>query len=374
MNLLELIVKHDPNVLVQSWDAMARMWKPHVAPRSLFSKSITSHVKFDGWYPRLARDTIRGLLLRSGTRVVVKNASHYWPDYARGEGVVKFCSNGDNSARVLVGWSHDENGDLDHQAERIVNRKLCDFAVPPTTESSPNLLFTVPPQRGVKLFLGVHRLLDRNQLYALCKGEGVEIGPGPKPQILPRSNTHVRYIEQATPEQWQQLYGKDTAVPIDPKLWKHYVVGNADDIPALPGSLDFIFSSHVVEHLANPLGHFSYWATLLKAGGVVAAVIPDRSGCKDYVFSSSTLDELMTEYREASMKPTRYHYERWAKHRAPDADPEQLLGSGRSIHVHFYTPRSMVEILEEMHERLGFSKFSVIREHNHKDFFIVLTK
>ena len=224
------------------------------------------------------------------------------------------------------------------------------------------------------VFLGVHSVLDRAPLYAMCKGNGVEIGPGARPQIINSAATKVRYVEQADPAQWQALYGIDRAETVDESLWKHYVVDNADSIPAKLGSLDFVFSSHVLEHLANPLGHLAYWATLLAPGGRVVAIVPDREGCKDFVFQNSTLTELLEEFQQGAMAPSLAHYARWNRYRMPKDSPEAIMASGRSIHVHFYTADSMRRILAATHERIGFSKFEVISAANHKDFFLVLQK
>ena len=375
MNLLELITKNDPNVQVQVWNPASATWIAHETPRSLISKIIMPRrLKFCGWQPQLLQDKVRGLLLRSGMRVVVKQAGKYWPNFAQGEGIFKFRSNGETKVNVIAGWSEGSHDTLSPQIEFVASTKLAEITVPPTNGTALDLVIQVPLQKGAKLFFGIHRLLDRNELYARCKGQGVEVGPGPKPQILPDAQTCVKYVEQATPDQWQLLYGKDTKVPVNPDLWQLYVVGNADNIPAIPDSLDFVFSSHVIEHLANPLGHLAYWASLLKPGGVVIGVIPDRSGCKDYVFEPSTVEELDAEYRQGSMTPTLAHYQRWAKYRAPNSDPAEILNSGRSIHVHFYTPESMVNVLKKMHKELGFRKYSVTSEHNHKDFFVVLEK
>lgn len=374
MNLLELITKSDRNVTIQSWDAKGERWQAHESPRSCFSKIVRPRVRFYGWCPHVVRDTVRGLLLRSGTRVLIKQAGRFWSNYAQGDGVFRFRSNGSGDVKVVVGWSADGGETLISEKVLIARKRLSDFTVPATTSAALDLVIQVPLQKGAKLFLGVHRLLDRQQLYSRCKGIGVEVGPGPKPQILPGSDIQVKYIEQATPDQWQKLYGRDTKVPVDPSLWDLYVVGNADSIPASPASLDFVFSSHVLEHLANPLGHLAYWATLLKPGGIVAAVIPDRDGCKDYVFLPSSVTELEAEYRRGSMNPTLEHYKRWAKHRAPNVDPEEIFSSGRSIHVHFYTPNSMANVMVKMHRELGFREFNIISEYNHKDFFLLLRK
>ena len=144
--------------------------------------------------------------------------------------------------------------------------------------------------------------------------------------------------------------------------------------PAGDASLDFIFSSHVLEHLANPLGHLAYWAKLLRKGGRTIAVIPDREGCKDFVFEDSTIDELEGELAAGMMDVQLRHYERWARHRMPGHSPEEIMRSGRSIHVHFYTPASMARVLGKHYLRLGYSDCRVVWSENHKDFFVILEK
>lgn len=372
MNVLELIKKNDPNVQVLALSSLTKEWAAHEAPQTLFSKISQSHISRINWRIKIVRSQVRGLVLRSGMRIVVSQAAKFWPNFAAGEGAFWLKSIGTTEPRAIVYWA--KNGAPDTRAEYVATAKLKQISVPASVSNGADLIIEIPPQKGAKVFWGVHRVLDRNTLYASCSGQGVEVGPGPKPQITPDRRTHVKYVEQATPDQWQKLYGKDAKVLVDPSLWQHYVVGNADNIPAQPNSLDFIFSSHVIEHLANPLGHFAYWASLLKKGGVVAAVIPDKGGCKDYVFEPSTTDELISEFRHGSMQPTLAHYERWAKWRAPKTNPAELLASGRSIHVHFYTPESMQEILAAAINEIGYRKFSITHEHNHKDFFILLQK
>jgi len=374
MNLLELITKNDPNVQVQIRDTQSNRWCNSDDAKSLFKKITVPRYGLRGLKPVLFKDVYRGLMLRSDMRIVVKHAANYWPDFAQGGGVFKLKSLDDKKYDVEIGWGSSEQKSLECKKMYVAVGKLRNISVLPASARDQDLIIQIPPQKGAKIFFGVHRLLDRNELYARCIGDGVEVGPGPKPQIHPDDTIKIKYIEQATPDQWHLLYGKDTKVPVDPDLWKHYVVGNADSIPVEDGSLDFIFSSHVIEHLANPLGHLAYWGKLLKKGGVIVAIIPDRSGCKDYVFDSSTSTELEDEYRRGAMDPVLAHYQRWAKHRAPGVDPGEILESGRSIHVHFYTPKSMREILGLMYKELGYRKYSVKSEHNHKDFFVILEK
>lgn len=74
-----------------------------------------------------------------------------------------------------------------------------------------------------------------------CRGEGLDIGAGKWP--LPG------------------------ALPVEIK--------DGGDAMALPaGQSDFIFSSHCLEHLANPIAALEHWKTRLKSGGVLFLYLP----------------------------------------------------------------------------------------------------
>lgn len=78
-----------------------------------------------------------------------------------------------------------------------------------------------------------------------CQGEGYDIGAGPWP--LPG------------------------AVPID------IANGNREHAMSLPAKLvDFIFSSHMLEHLENPVAALEHWKSRLRSGGVLFLYLPHR--------------------------------------------------------------------------------------------------
>jgi hypothetical protein len=223
-------------------------------------------------------------------------------------------------------------------------------------------------------FLAVHAVLERKELLQLCRGRGVELGPGPSPQVLPGHDVDVTYVEIATAEQWESLYNQKGNLKIDPALWRRYVRGAAHPLPVEEGSLDFVFTSHVFEHLANPLGHLEHWRSKLRPGGVIAAVVPDIAGSKDYVFSPSSLAELTEEWRAGSMEPQLRHFERWASVRAPKRPAKEFMELQRSIHVHYYTHSNIHELLELAVAQLGFARYDLRYVPNHKDFYFALWK
>lgn len=223
-------------------------------------------------------------------------------------------------------------------------------------------------------FVASHFELDRNDLIGRCKGKGVELGPGPNPHVRPAPGVEIFYVEQKAPEEWASLYGDHYKIDFDPSLAPHYVVGEAHRIPADPGSLDFIYSSHVFEHLVNPLGHLEIWAGLLKKGGEVLMVVPDYIGSKDYLTNASTMEELRAERRDGGFAPSIEHYRRYASARGTPKKAQKLYDLKSSIHMHFYTNVNMHEVLEHVVQAGLFDRYSILHSANAKDFHVILVK
>jgi SAM-dependent methyltransferase len=248
------------------------------------------------------------------------------------------------------------------------------LAAPAVGTSPLDLLIHVTPRGAGSVFLGVHKALDRAQALALCKGRGVEIGPGANPQIKPAADVDVSYIEQMPPEEWRRLYDAKGRIGVDEGLWARYRVGDAHDLPVDDGSLDFIFTSHVFEHLANPLRHLEIWGRKLREGGRIVAIVPDIAGAKDYAAEPSTLSEIASEYEAGIMEPGERHYARFAALRNIKDDGKDMMANRFSIHAHFYTHANMAQVLEEAARRFGFAGYSIIHTDNHKDFYFSVMK
>jgi SAM-dependent methyltransferase len=74
-----------------------------------------------------------------------------------------------------------------------------------------------------------------------CQGRGLDVGAGPWP--LPG------------------------AIPVELRDG-----GNAMSLPE--GQFDYVFSSHCLEHLENPIAALEHWKTRLKPGGVLFLYLP----------------------------------------------------------------------------------------------------
>ncbi|WP_188080186.1 methyltransferase domain-containing protein [Neorhizobium sp. P12A] len=234
------------------------------------------------------------------------------------------------------------------------------------------LSFIAP--KGYVVELLVHKALNRKVLIKRAVGKGIEIGPGPRPQILASGATSVCYLEEMPIEKWAQLYDPTGKYGTPKADFSKYVIGTADNLPAEDGSLDFIFSSHVFEHLANPLGHLVRWRDKLSAGGVILAVIPDMHSTKDSVGRPSEIGEIKAEFDAGIWRPVEAHYERYFALRGKPQLASEMMEKDSSIHVHFYDKDSLKDLLDLAVREYGFSSYEIIHADNHKDFYFSIWK
>jgi SAM-dependent methyltransferase len=364
INLIELLKKNDNNVEIHVLNESGCSDKmPLTELEKIGILKITKKM-VDGKH-------CRGFIINSSLRIIIRQFYKWiiYQDSSRpdsGWATIPITQDCSASIALLRGSEQFLKNDIvSQESNEFLYLRL------PIIESHDDLTISIEIESG-SLFFMVHEILDRSVIYSLCKGNGVEIGPGPRPQILPEQNVDVAYIEQMPAEEWQRLYNKKGLV-IDNALWNRYIIGNASSIPVPNDSCDFIFSSHVFEHLANPLGHLEYWSKKLKPNGVVAAVIPDIYGCRDYIFAPSTLMEILQEYETGSFDLQEKHYRRVCNAR-PSLNCDELMKNHASIHAHYYTRFSIAKIALYSVELGFFKKWKVISSQNHKDFHLLLWK
>jgi SAM-dependent methyltransferase len=223
-----------------------------------------------------------------------------------------------------------------------------------------------------KLFIGSGPRPKRDGFIALARGFGVELGPGANPQVFSSSHVNVKYIEEKMQDEWSELYRSTSSQ--ESSHWESYKQGTASSIPFKDGLLDFVFASHVFEHLYNPLGHIEHWSRKLKVGGMVLLVIPAQSGTKDYVQPLTRLDVLIREFEEKSFSPGIASYREWGKAIGNITKAEQLYSQRSSIHVHTYDCNSIIFVLEWAISRGLFDQFLIETCPCTKDFLVALKK
>lgn len=136
--------------------------------------------------------------------------------------------------------------------------------------------------------------------------KGIEIGRGAQNVYKDIDGLNVDCPQHDLFNAEQLKYGAKSIAKID-------IIADADKIPLADNSQDYIFSSHVIEHLCDPIGAVIEWYRLVKNGGYVALVIPQRDAAEgDKGLALTTLIELVHMHIDpVKVEDTRGHLTRW---------------------------------------------------------------
>lgn len=105
--------------------------------------------------------------------------------------------------------------------------------------------------------------------HEYCKGLGVEFGAAAH---NPFGLENCRNVAPAVDE---KFYG-DSQIEMCEDKAKIDIYGTADNVPLDDNCIDYIVSSHVVEHIPDLIGAFLEWNRLLKSDGIILTIFPKR--------------------------------------------------------------------------------------------------
>jgi SAM-dependent methyltransferase len=120
---------------------------------------------------------------------------------------------------------------------------------------------------------------------------------------------------------------------------------------------DAILSSHVVEHLANPLGALAAWRRVAHAGAHLLLVAPHMAGTFDHRRAVTPLQHMVEDFERGIAEDDLTHLdETLALHdRSRDAEPDDHdawaaarrdNARTRVIHHHVFTTESLLTLLD----------------------------
>lgn len=77
------------------------------------------------------------------------------------------------------------------------------------------------------------------------------------------------------------------------------IVNDAVNISRVENEMyDFCFSSHSLEHIANPLKAINEWLRIIRKSGYVIIIVPEKSCCFDHKRNYSEFSVLLTQYEK----------------------------------------------------------------------------
>jgi SAM-dependent methyltransferase len=126
---------------------------------------------------------------------------------------------------------------------------------------------------------------------------GVEIGgPSNTGEVIYKSTSNLDNIVFAKETIWEKHY--DNYNFIEGKTGKT-IFNDAVDIANVGDkTYDYLFASHCLEHIANPLKALKEWLRIIKDEGHIILILPEKSECFDNKRKISSFSTILSQYEK----------------------------------------------------------------------------
>jgi SAM-dependent methyltransferase len=182
---------------------------------------------------------------------------------------------------------------------------------------------------------------------AQLTGDGLEIGALHDPTPVPAARS-IRYVDRLTSEALRA-----EAPEVAARIGRVDIIDDAQTLATVTdASCDFVIAAHVIEHLRNPIGALRQWLRVLRPGGRLYLVAPDKRRTFDRARVRTTIEHLILDDQEPSAERDFEHFLDYAVHvhkasrDAALAEARRLAAADFSIHFHTFIPRDMVALVE----------------------------
>jgi SAM-dependent methyltransferase len=242
---------------------------------------------------------------------------------------------------------------------------------------------------------------------------GLEIGPLAQPRVR-KDEGPIWYVDHASAADLRQKYSIDEAMQelglIDQIVETDYIVEDGKKISGVVAGdapFDYVIASHLIEHIPDPVGWIAEVAKVLRPGGILSLVIPDKRYCFDINRRTSDISDIVDAYLRELTRPTfKQVYDFFSKglfgavdtaavwagtvdysdvaptdHEDPDVAAleacRSMDGSNAFVdaHCHVFTPDSFLELFEKL-VRLRLIDFELVTfvptEVNTLEFYVSL--
>jgi len=144
---------------------------------------------------------------------------------------------------------------------------------------------------------------------------GIEVGGSAHNPFHIAGCLNVDFTDQPTVFTLEQMRLCGEATRVD-------VVSQGHDLPFPDASLDYVLSSHVLEHFYDPIGALREWLRVVRPGGYVFMIVPHRDRTFDRERSLTCVEELQARHAlrrpaDASDEPAGEgysHHSVWTTH------------------------------------------------------------
>jgi SAM-dependent methyltransferase len=195
---------------------------------------------------------------------------------------------------------------------------------------------------------------ERQRIARHLAGDGIEVGPGGQPFPVP-PGARVRYVDRWRADEARALYPEVAGETfLEPDVITNFDVDRLGAFSTC--SLDFVIASHVLEHLADPLGFLVEMHRVLRPGGLAIVLLPDRRRTFDRSRPPTPLEHLIEDHACRVRRVHDDHIEEFLEFADKGALSAALAGGWtkddyfewhrrRSVHVHCWTEAEFHQVL-----------------------------
>lgn len=107
---------------------------------------------------------------------------------------------------------------------------------------------------------------------------------------------------------WASELGEDQPFVFGKKVLGRQYVREASHFSDIDSAaFDFVLSSQVIEHLANPLRGLREWGRVLREGGVLVLIVPHRDATFDHLRPVTKIEHILEDFRNDVGEDDRTH-------------------------------------------------------------------
>lgn len=212
-----------------------------------------------------------------------------------------------------------------------------------------------PPPRtddGLELY---YKTDWRSYFTSKLSGFGLEIGPLHRP-MNKHAAMQVQYIDRYSVADLRSHYPELRELP----LIEADIIGDAQDLAVITDAkYDFLISAHVIEHMKDPIKALYNWCRVLRPGGMLYLIAPDKRAIFDHQRNRTALSHLILDYIKPSDERDFEHYFDYAMYVHGKKNKEEafveanrLIETDYSIHYHVFIPADMKALLNWFSENI----------------------
>lgn len=198
------------------------------------------------------------------------------------------------------------------------------------------------------------------EIESLSNQVGIEIG-GPSQifkKMLPvyKIAKRIDGVNFSEKTLWDSMQPGDNSYKyFDDKNGRQYIMEATNLSEIGDHSYDFLLSSHNLEHIANPMKAVSEWIRVVKPGGIIVIIVPNKKFCFDHKRDDTTFEHIMNDYNGNTTEHDLTHLDEiLEKHDLsmdiPAGTKEQFRErslknfSNRALHQHVFSKETIEEI------------------------------